>query len=369
MGFESGVVSFRVFQLSRGLPPDVIERFAAAALPAFTGLDREPVEGWVGHRHLLDRQINETSARTAGYLHLGFVRAERKVPPALLRAECRMEELAQMQARNLAFLARRERIQIRKDVAERLLPSMPPTLQAVDVAVDHDAGHLYATCTGTRQAEMFAMFFKQTTGVGLVALDPDHAAMRLAQVNTRDLSACSFSPDADDALAGHLAGHDFLTWLWFHTETRHEQGAALDLGPAGRFACLLEGPLTFFHEGDGAYEATLRRGQPTVSAEAKAALLAGKKLKRARLTLARDDRQWTLTVDADDFVLRAVKLPEGDVLDAASRFQDRMLALRTLQAAFYGLYEQFLAERSDARRWQHTRRDIHAWVRDRQSRG
>ena len=53
---------------------------------------------------------------------------------------------------------------------------------------------------------------------------------------------------------------------------------------------MLEGPLTFFREGEGAHEAVLRKGTPLNSREAGTALYCGKKLKRAKLVLAEGDR-------------------------------------------------------------------------------
>jgi len=99
VAFESGAVTCRMFYVPGGLPDDVIDRFAAAAAPPVLDMGREPIEGWVTSRHLMDGHITDESATVAGYLYLYLMQAERKIPPALLRAECRMRELAEMQAR------------------------------------------------------------------------------------------------------------------------------------------------------------------------------------------------------------------------------------------------------------------------------
>ena len=122
MPFESGSVSFRLFHVPHKMPDDVIDRFAARAAVPLDTVSNEPMYGWVTGRHLLARHITEETATYGGYLRLALQQAERKVPPALQRAEARMEELAQLAADHKEFLNRNEKSAIRKSVTERLLP-------------------------------------------------------------------------------------------------------------------------------------------------------------------------------------------------------------------------------------------------------
>ncbi|MEI6415782.1 MAG: hypothetical protein WCP34_16200 [Pseudomonadota bacterium] len=181
----------------------------------------------------------------------------------------------------------------------------------------------------------------------------------------RTLAPASFSPECPDEESGDSIGQEFLTWLWYFSEAR---GGIAKLGEFGQFGVVVEGPLTFVHEGSGAHEAVVRHGCPELSTEAKAALLSGKKLKRARLTLARGDEQWQATLDADTFAFRSVRLPEKDKLDAPSRFQERVLALDTFQGALFGFYDRFLDDRTNATNWPKVQRDIQHWVAERVAR-
>jgi hypothetical protein len=361
LAFESGSFSFRMFELDGGLPRDYVKRFAAHAPPPLETLGREPIGGWVTGRHLLDSAINEETAHLAGYLRLTLMKAERKIPEALLRAECRMEELAEMQESGGAALKRQKRIEIRKEVVERLFPAMPPTLSGLPMICDLQNGVMYAGAASAKQAEAFLLAFREATGRTPAAVTPETAALRRRGVNARDLAPTSFSPEVEDELAGNSLGQDFLTWLWFYSEVR---GGLLP-GDDGEFGVMIEGPLTFVLEGNGAHEALLRKGAPPVSAEAKTSLLSGKKLKRAVLTMARGEAVWRGGVDADEFVFRGLKLPQGEPLDFVSRFQERMLALHAFQDAFLRFYDRFLEERADAARWKGTRKEIHAWVSNR----
>ncbi len=358
MGFESGSVSFRMFYLTASLPEDHVERFAAHAGPSLDTLGREPASGWVTGRHLLDRHITRDTAYRGGYLRLTLMRAERRIPPALLRAECMMEELAAIQAQGVAFLKRPERVQIRKSVVERLLPQMPPQLTGIPLVAGTRGEALMAGAISDPQMDALTQHFHAAVGVELVPMTPETAALKRKKKSVRDLAPSSFSPECPDDEVAPGIGLDFLTWLWFYGEVR---GGMVDT-PQGPFAMTLEGPLMFVMEGRGAHEARLRKGEPLVSSEAKSALLAGKKLRQARLVLAQDQRQWSVELDGESFVFRGVKCPKPEALDAVSQFQDRMLLLQTLAQTVLILYDRFLEERLAMDRWAETLREMRVWV-------
>ncbi len=364
MGFESGSISLRMYVLPAALPRDAVARFARHAMPPLDAIGREPATGWVTGRHLLDRHITEDSARLAGFLRLTLTKAERRIPGALLRAECIMEELAELQASGHDTLPRARRMEIRRGVVERLLPTMPPTLSGIPWVYDEGAGVLYAGATSDKQSDAFVLGFRNSTGVAPVPVTPEVAALKWHKRNARDLTPCSFTDEIEDALAGASLGQDFLTWLWFYSETA---GGTLDTD-VGTFAAAVEGPLMFVMEGAGAHVALLRKGSPELSAEAKTALVSGKKLARAHLTLASGDTAWTCTLDATDFVFRSIRLPREEALDAVSRFHSRVVALGTLRDAFLAFFDRFVRQRFDPAAWRGVCDEMKQWVRDRQGR-
>ena len=99
MGFDRGSVSFRLFYLGKSFGPLLAAKFAAQAAPPIETLGAEPIEGWVAGRHLLDTDFAEENCVFGGYLHASLMRAERKIPEALLRAHCRLDEEVQLRAR------------------------------------------------------------------------------------------------------------------------------------------------------------------------------------------------------------------------------------------------------------------------------
>jgi hypothetical protein len=365
MSFETGRLAFRMFYLSRPLPTDAVKRFAAHAAPPLDRLGGEPLHGWVSGRHLLDRRIDESNAYYGGYLRLTLMRAERKIPEALLRAECRMEELARLQDSGQPFLDRKTRLAIRRDIVARLLPTMPPQIKGMTLVHPRDAGVLYAEVLSEQQFDAFEANVRETLGFGLVPVTPQYAALHRRKLNLMDLAPTSFSPECEDDFVTDSAGQDFLTWLWFLSEAG---GGSLDLARLGEFAVLVEGPLVFVLEGEGAHETVLRGGCPMLSAEAKSALLGGKKLKRAVVQFTRGDATWRTTLDADAFVFRGLRLPEEESVDPIGRFQERMVALGLFQEAFLALFDRFLDQRVNPRTWDSTRREIHRWVTERAAR-
>ena len=363
MGFESGGISFRAFYVPGSLGRESVADFAAHAAPPIETLGHEPLSGWVTGRHMLDRNITEDTAIVAGYLRLTLMKAERKIPEALLRAECRMEELAQASVREGSGLKRSERIAIRKEVKERLLPTMPPTLTGIDIVADPQTDLLYATATSDKQVDALNIAVRQATGKTIIPVMPSTAAMRRKQVNVGELRPCSFSPECEDDAASDSLGQDFLTWIWFHSEAG---GGMAEIGNS-RFGVIVEGPLTFVLEGDGAFETVVRKGAPLVSAEAKTALLCGKKLRSARVTLVRDEETWSVTLDAEEFIFRGLKMPKGDGVDPVSRFHERMLSMHVFREGFMAFFDRFLEERANAARWTQTLGRIHSWAKDRKS--
>lgn len=364
MSFESGSASFRLLYLPRDLPADAVERFARHAAPPIDTLGTGEINGWVTGRHLLDRNITKDTAHYAGFLRLSLMQAERKIPEPLLRAECRMQELAHMQAEGLERLSQTVRREIRQQITDRLLPTMPPTLRGIGMFYDATSRLLYTAALSDKQLDAFQVGFAQAIGFGGVPVLPETASLQRRNRSIKDWDPVSFSPEVEAEDVTHDPGLDFLTWLWFVAEAR---GGMLKLKELGDWVVMIEGPLTFVMEGSGAHEMVVRRGEPRLSAEAKASLLSGKKLRRAKLTLARGEQSWTCTFDGPSFVVRGLKLPEGEKLDAVSKFQERVQLMDLFKEGLLSLFDRFAEER-ESKDWNKTLGEIHEWVKTRKTR-
>jgi len=139
-------------------------------------------------------------------------------------------------------------------------------------------------------------------------------------------------------------GEEFLTWLWYRLEN---EGGEFDLGEGRVVGIALDDYIVFAPRDDDETEQTLRKGVPTRSAEARAGLRSGHRLKKAKLTLAMGDLVWTFTLDASAMGLRSIKLPDDD--EAAEspeeRSRERAANFLLLQELLGLVYRQFLSRR------------------------
>ena len=366
MPFDQGTISFRICRLPEPMPKDSVERFAQFAAQGLDQVQDEPMWGWVSPRHLLDCNITEDTVKVAGYYHLCLRQAERKIPSSLLTAECRMVELTRMAEKDVDHLNKKERKTIKDEVHARLLPEMPPQLSGIYFAVDPNENLLYTTATSAHQMDLFLGFFTKAIGFEPIPLSPESAAAALFELDPAAVPNLSLSPEDNSAEPSGTLGQNFLTWLWQYQEERNGE---LPSSKLGDFSLFIDGPLTLVAEGSGAFETSIRKGIPTHAAEAKASLLVGKKLKRAKLVFARaQGEEWSCTLDADDFSFKGLKLPEGEALDPASIFEERMTNLFIFQSVFFALYQKFLAEMTDDEKQHQYLERAKAWIKDREAR-
>jgi hypothetical protein len=223
---------------------------------------------------------------------------------------------------------------------------MPPQLSGTPVAIDLAEKLVYVGASSERQLDLFLDFFRKATGVEAVPVTPDYLAQELLGTDATEVPALNISPDLSDETHSGTIGENFLTWLWYFQE---ERGGTLPPSRLGEFALLIDGPLVLACEGGCALESTIRKGTPTISAEAKAALLVGKKLRKAKLLLARGKgEEWSVTLDANEFVFRSLKVPEGEALDDISVFEDRMTNLYIFLCVIRALFQLFLKEMTNS---------------------
>ncbi len=359
MAFDSGSVSFRLFYLQQTYDSGLIDAFAQHVAPPIASLNRDPISGWVTGRHLFDREITEQKCLFGPYLHAQLMRAEKKVPASLLRAYVKMEEDVELRARETDYLPRAVKAEVKQRVNESLLPGMPPTLTSIPVVVDFRNDVLIAAALSDKQIDTLSPVFKETAGSLPILLTPETAAIRRKQINANDLEPVSFSPDTSLELPHESTlGMDFFTWLWFIWE---KEGGVFHLPDGREVGFMLEGPITFFREGQGAHEAVLRKGTPLNSREAGTALFCGKKLKRAKVVIAQNDDVFSATMDSD-FAFRGLKLPKGEQTEDGGKFEERMLFIETFWTTWLALFDRFLDLRTDPKQWPETLSAMRQWI-------
>lgn len=359
MSFDSGRVGFRLFYLREQYDSSLVEKFARCVAPPVSSITDEPITGWVTGKHLLDRDITDERCVIGPYLHVQYMKADKKVPPSYLNAQVKIEEEVEKKARGVNFLSRAVRAEIKQRVEASLKPQALPTLSGIPVVVDFRNNMLITGALSDQNVDKLSPAFKEVAGELPIVVTPETAAMHRKQINAMDLDPVIFTPEeTDDSQKEPSLGMDFLTWLWFNWD----RGGGVFHLPDGREAAyMFEGPLTFFRDGEGAHEALLRKGTPLDSREASAALLCGKKLKQVKMNLVVDEEIIEATVDSD-FCFRSVKLPKSDQEEPEGEFEERMMNLETLFTAWFDLYDRFLDLRTDSSRWPETIREMSQWI-------
>lgn len=138
-------------------------------------------------------------------------------------------------------------------------------------------------------------------------------------------------------------GEEFLTWLWFKMEN---DGGAFDID-GEEVGVVIHDFIAFApHEADET-EQSLRKGLPTRSAEARAGLRGGRRLRRARLLVARGEDEWMVTLDGPTMGLSGIKIPpdSGDAASAGERSEARIEAFLEIHDVVFAVYAEFLRDR------------------------
>lgn len=363
MPFESGTTALIFCTLSGPMPGDYLERLQRYCAGKLDDVKDEPTVGWVSGRHLLESEISQSTSVFGGHLYANLRKAERKIPAQLLKAICKREELAYMQANDTLVVPRNEKKRIKEDAIERNLMKMPPAISAIPILVDMGQNLMFVGSASLNSFDQVAGEFLKAMEIEPIPVTIRELMYKLFKKSESDLPNVSFNGRPSGEAN---PGRDFLTWLWYYSETKE---GLLNIGQFGTFNLIVEGPLTFSISGDeapGASESTVKKGCPQMSAEAKAALAVGKKLRKAKILLARGDAdKWSFTFDADTFTFSGVSLPETESMELHSLFEERVLSLNILLAAIEGYFKKFASDiMSDDPAIQ---KEIVHWAKDRES--
>ena len=359
MPFDRGTFSMTIFKLTQDLPDDALELFNSNCAGKLDDVKDEPQIGWVSGRHLLERRIDDETAFLGGYIYLNLRTAERKIPSALLKAESRMEELAHMKATGNADVPRKVKKEIKETIIANRLPQMVPTISGIPLVIDQNDNIIYAGATSVRQIDTLLGFFNDTLKIAPIQITAEEIMIE-EKLNPRDFNGISLNENSTD---DYSPGRDFLTWLWYFSE---EEGGEVDVKGYEKFSMMIDGPLSFISDGEGSFETVVRKGNPLKSAEARAALNVGKKLKKAKLVFCRADEIWTACFDADNFTFSALSLPEGEEMDYGSRFAERINNLHIFKTVFHSYYRYFLAQTKETD-WTQKLDKIRDWIKNRES--
>jgi len=164
-----------------------------------------------------------------------------------------------------------------------------------------------------------------------------------------------------------ILGQDFLTWLWFRSETSPN----IFIDDHGTPFSILLSQRIVVQGGEGDSRETTSvsggraDGEHVPLREARIGLLTGKKVTRALLSLEQDGLQWQTTVKADDFSLGSFRTPkvaadEDDDPDAL--FFEKVYLIERGISLFDSMYKLFLNVRISQSKWDEEASSIGKWI-------
>lgn len=153
-------------------------------------------------------------------------------------------------------------------------------------------------------------------------------------------------------------GREFLTWLWFKSET---QSHKLTIGKYGSYHIYIDDKIVLSSTSGSVRENSLKGGTPAYAFEAGSALGSGKLVHEAKFILQDSERQWSFSLLADDLSLRAVKLPTISESDSHAYINQRVNYSQLLTQLIDELFKQFMNLRM-SENFQEELRNIKEWI-------
>ena len=156
----------------------------------------------------------------------------------------------------------------------------------------------------------------------------------------------------------HL-GKEFLTWLWFRSETNE---GLVDVPDQETVELWFDDKLVL-SGADGAKEQNIIKGEaPTESPEARMALRMGKKLSEAKMRLIKGQRKWTYNIKGETLALGGVKIPAVLSRQEDDQAYERFYLMEELNNAILALYRSFVELRVDKEKWAAELTKMREWV-------
>jgi hypothetical protein len=154
------------------------------------------------------------------------------------------------------------------------------------------------------------------------------------------------------------AGAEFLTWLVYRSVVS-EGMVQTSLGPVEMWP---ENKVTLVSPYAGGEVNIVKGDAPAQGREVAAALLKGKHIEEAKLSVNFGGKRWDFTFNGPAFSLSSVKVPavlgDTDIENVLDRFE----LLGTLEEIVGSLYDNFLEIRMDSERWAEEVRAFEDWL-------
>lgn len=172
--------------------------------------------------------------------------------------------------------------------------------------------------------------------------------------------------------AKSFLGREFLTWLWFQSETQLEPLTIASPNSAKEYLVdiWVDDRVTLEAPTGKSHYHTIKGGDPSQSAEAATALMTGKTPKDMKLGMSiHEIGEYIFTLSSEDITPKSIHLPEApETVQDTDHFSPigfRLAALGALCDVIDGLFSLFMDDRIDQNRYREFRKQIKDWIKAR----
>lgn len=161
-----------------------------------------------------------------------------------------------------------------------------------------------------------------------------------------------------------ILGEDFLTWLWYMSETAPEN--AFETADGRPFGVRMEQRICV-QGGEGEHrDTTTVSGPLSELREARLGLSIGKKVTRSLIIFEREGEVWRFTLRAEDFAVSGLKPPSSERGASADEepdalFYEKMYFLETCMDMLDAAYRKFLSVRLSPK-WDEEAASVRGWM-------
>lgn len=320
--------AFMVAKIKDGsvFPSNWLELAQKNTLPKFD-LIREKTEGFRSPKTLYI-ELTEENCSAAKDPYLTYTIAERKVSKALLEVAMKREEEKIKKETGVSFLSRNDKKELKERIIERLKPSATLSLMDITFLVNAKTGFIFIASTSNNAIDTLIGVFSKVFNTELEYYDIESLAApdQLKDFTIRTDYVAELTP---------LSARNFLTWLWKESETK-------DAFPVYFNNSIELEDNSQEEDIKGAKNSVVKKANCCSSSEAKSALLSGKKLKKAHITIESNDTDlYSGTVNIDNLSFSGLKFPEGEEMgnDFEQERIDYMISFVNIIEHLFSLYK------------------------------
>lgn len=389
MAFLSGKVSFARFKVSGGGPKrlddQLLDKLRGHAIGThkFVRSDNEEV-GWLGGRHLLDRDFDLEKNVLLDFLHFGLRLDAGKIPPDLLKAyvaqelESLLKENGQSNPRALGRIKKQAGEAAKRRAEREIKDGRYLRMRQFPMLLDTREDLLFSAATQPAILERLYPLFKETFGKRLEPLTAGQLAIDWAEKHSairkmEGLVPAQFvsHPEGDtpvevywtanDPTSRDFLGNEFLLWLWY---TLSEDSDTIALPDKTDAAVVIVRQLTLECPWAENGKEVISHEGPTRLPESRRAIRTGKLPRKVGLIVSRQQEQYEFTLQAETFNISGAALPKIES-DGDPRVwkEERVEQVRHLSLTVDLLYHAFLQLRTSSD-WPKTLEKMQKWLKE-----